>query len=486
MDKIITTFMFCLVFLAIGVGSVRANGIAIVSNTSNFQITQVQGTQQNITLTLADQETVDFVNVSFAPNPYVEMSPVSISSGSNVTVNATIIATQSFSGNIPIIGYYVSNLGQQNIVHNVSVDYTNGLSVCDFSAVQGDIVNWSSDVLSDVSLVNADTGQQVADILSNSSYSTTFSSPITFDYYFTRYGLQFTPTCTISVLSTTGYIHNPQFDANPYFSINITHLPTNLTVNIPIDTYTINVGDSTQDILTIRNNGNNTASNIHLDAGSWFNFTINDFDLAPGISKNIGYTIYPIISSSNQTNQNYNINLSISGNFDTYTHNFTIFIPYSLVTNNNTAQNPTLDQLASNAIQLALAYCHENPAFVSATGASCAQLFQAASNNANSTSSSLLEGLAKAIIDSIDSQSSFENAMKQYQANTTDTLNALQTNVSAIVSNLSASQNNSSATNETNQILAGAMIFGLVAFSLLYFIRRSKKKNLQNKFERFQ
>jgi len=134
--------------------------------------------------------------------------------------------------------------------------------------------------------------------------------------------------CELTVLSDVGYINNPELDDSLNLSITVKYPQTSLQLFTLSDTYNMNFYDTQEDIFSIKNTGSLIAKSIHLES-DWFTFTMNNFDLEPGQSKNIGYIINPKISYSNETDKTYTKEVKITGNFPPLTQSFVIYIAYA-------------------------------------------------------------------------------------------------------------------------------------------------------------
>ena len=198
--------------------------------------------------------------------------------------------------------------------------------------MKGDSINWINNVLDEIDLVRTNEGVSFKEILEGEVYTKSFNYPETFTYYATRIGLPFTQSCIINVIDDNGIVHSLQYDDILNLNLKINYEPTTISYGFLKDYYTISYDGSKQDIFTIENTGDKIAKNIYLSGGWFSSFTSNNFDLAIGESKNVGYTITPEVFSTNETNKTYEKELLITGNFNTINKNFSITIPYKEIT----------------------------------------------------------------------------------------------------------------------------------------------------------
>lgn len=323
MKKVVVSFLF---FFLISI--VSANGLVIsAGNLSSIEKTYEQ--DYTITLNISNTEPFDFYNITFPSNDIIEINKITkLSSGQSIQVQATIKTNEDFSGSARLRGDYFSTLGQSNKTHTINIDYYDGFDVCDIDIVEGDSIDWINLVQDEIILRNADTGEDFRTILEGENFSKKFNYPQELNYYaMILVGIPFTQMCTINIQDDSGYVHSLSYDAILDFNVNINYPPTQISINIPTTDYDMDYDGEESDIFNIRNDGSDIAKNIHL-SGEWFSFTENDFDLAPGDSKNIGYTINPMVYLTNDTDKVHIKNITIEGNFDRIDSSLNIFINY--------------------------------------------------------------------------------------------------------------------------------------------------------------
>ena len=343
-----------LILLLILPGLVSAAGLRIVNQSSN-NINKIFERNEVFTFDIINDEAFNFYNISLYNFTNIDSSVISVlTPGQVYRVNNTISKDISYNSSIRIKGFYTAQVGASNSTHNINIDFYSGVSKCNFVAIKGDKVKWTNTVNDDIILRNSVTQNDVVTIIKNGTYETTFDAPTTFQYYFLRRGYIFTNPCTITVLDDNGLVNNPEYDAFLYLNVSIIYTPTNISYNILLKNYTVNVFQSQDGVMSITNNGNVTAKNILL-SGEWFGFSSNGFDLAPGATKALTYTISPIVANTNDTNKIYSKNLMINGNFPQITENFTIYVPYMNLDTMNGSSN------FQNIFDMFKIYCASHP-----------------------------------------------------------------------------------------------------------------------------
>ena len=313
-------------------------GVFLLSSTSALNILQndvtinkTAGTNINFQITIQNDNPMDFFNIRFKETEVISMIPINLTAGSTQNVTVSVIGDSNYNNQITLIGEYETTIGSSNITETIEIDYNSGFSRCNVEIIKGDHILWRNLVLDEIDLINEENDQIFRTIEEGDNYTRTFNYPDTFDYHAERIGLPFTASCTINVLNDHGLVHSLQYDDTINLNLKINYDPTTISYNFPKVSYTINYDSSKEDIFTIENTGTKIAKQVHL-SGDWFSFAINDFDLAVGQSKNIGYTINPEVFSTNETNKTHEKEITITGNFNEVKQNFSIYIPYDEIT----------------------------------------------------------------------------------------------------------------------------------------------------------
>jgi len=333
---------------------VSANGLLITEN--NFGVNKTEGQDYIFNFTIKNTEPFGFQDLG-SSSPLLEFSPFDLASGENKTIVAFIKSDDNFDGQIRIEGDYLISVGHSNTTEIINIDQ-GGFDKCNRNLVIGDKIVWVNKVNDQVRLKNADTSNEITTILGYKNYTKSLAVVESFNYYATIIGLQFTETCNINVMSDEGYVHNSDYDAIINLNLDIDYNPTQIISTLYTTNYNLTYNENKQDVITIRNNGQNKARNVHL-SGDWLTFSENDFDLNVGESKNLQYTINPIIYESSQTNKTYNLNLQIEGNFQSMNETLTVYIQQANVGSGLT--NGTIDyEFLENTFKL---YCQIKPDF---------------------------------------------------------------------------------------------------------------------------
>jgi len=330
------------IIMSLIIGIFLISFISALEITSNpiIEVDKVSGQNIDFQVSVKNTEPFKLFNITFEDD-FISMNKFDLEPNENKTFTVTIDKDKTFDGQIRLRGDYYTDVGYSNETKTVIVDYDNGFDVCNLELIVGDKVVWVNDVLDDIKLKNYETGNYFATIPENTNYTKVFNYPEEFHYYGTIIGIPFTEVCYLNVKDKEGYVHNSEYDGVIDLKINLIYPLTTITKTILTDEYNIDYGSSKEDILKIENTGNKIAKTIHLHS-DWFSFDINDFDLEPGESKNIGYKITPIIYNTNDTDKTYTKTLKIEGNFETLEHDFKITIPYKDI--GSLIGNTTIDE----------------------------------------------------------------------------------------------------------------------------------------------
>lgn len=318
------------VFILLLISSVSATGLRV--NETMININKTVGNNQVFTFTLINDENFSFYNITFVSDKINFPNITEFPANQNAKIDAVFKSDTAGVTSTLIKGFYSSNVGQEFKTYDINVSNSAPfLSSCDLTLVVGDSIRWNNQVLDAVIMEDsASVPVEGGSILTNQSYLKQFNSAGLLVYHFKRSGFTFTPSCTISIVNASGMVNNQLYDGVLDVNVNLKYDDTLLSVNILNLNYTMDFNDNQDGIFSVTNIGNKTAVGITL-SGEWFLFNSNNFNLNPGQTKGIIYTIVPIITNSNQTNIHHYQNITISGNFNSQTIPFDILINTAII-----------------------------------------------------------------------------------------------------------------------------------------------------------
>jgi len=330
--------IFVMVFV-FAITLINANGLRVIE--SSVYVNKTIGQDKNITITIANEEPVNFLNLTLEDSSIVKMPMIaSIASGTNMSVTLTVKTDEDIVSSFRIKGFYETNIGETNALYEVNFSKPlpdlNGMSRCDFSIIKSDSVKWYNYAFSTACMRQLPGEHPVdgGDIARGNSFTKKFTEAGSFSYAFYMCNLANIPisnTCTITILPTTGLINDPNKDAILNLNIKVSYEPTIINYSFSNTNMRMGFLDTQEGVISITNIGNKVARNIKLTGDSWFTFSANNFDLSPGVTKPILYTITPQIYMTIDTNKTYNKTVTITGNFPTASQDFQVYVDYALI-----------------------------------------------------------------------------------------------------------------------------------------------------------
>jgi len=439
---------------------ISASGIEIVGQ-SEFSLNKTEGIDQMIIFRIKNTENFDFYNLTSLNNDVLELEKIDkLSINEERNVSAIIKSDSYFNGSIKLKAVYLSDVGTSNNLYEIEIDYQNGINICSLSPIYvGDSVKFINLVNDYIVLQNLGTNQIIQQIAKNDSYTTLFESPTILRYVALRQGFIFTNVCSIDVLDTTGYVHNPSYDAEINLNLNVLYKQTTIETTFLNSEYTLNWNERFEDLFSIKNNGNETAKDMYL-TGDWIGyFSVNNFDLSPGQSKTISYKISPDIQTTEQTGKDYKKNLTIQGNFETITKEFNISIRYTEI-----SEQQYYNQTINNALVRAwyVDYCNN----INPSDPICEKEIiytnESGSNEFNTTmNEDQLKGLFESWFNFIDKYDVDRNIEMEQTLNQSDRLLFLEQNYL----NMSDGMNRMAEKSEEDNALS---IFFVIFFSVVF------------------
>jgi len=253
---------------------------------------------------------------------------ITIPTNSTKTIDFTLTPTESFHGNIqvPVSFKYEVSLPEESRTHYVNITEYN------FNPNHLDIRQDDTIIFKNVDIVSHT-------ILSGSLFNQHLLPNETFSKVFNQVGeinyqdLNFYFGGTINILNKTTKekSHNPNYDIIWAINLNAILNPTNLSITNSKTDYEIQHTKSDVGMITIRNNGTETAELITItSSSSWVSFNKNNINIEAGKEGYVEYTIVPILLNTNETDKTYNIDIKIkASNSEEYIKTITVFIPHA-------------------------------------------------------------------------------------------------------------------------------------------------------------
>lgn len=328
--------LLIIVIAIASLSGVHANGLSV--SPGSFTVNKTMGQSTTITFTIQNPEPYDFYNITFEPNIYASFPEVPVlASGQSTSVTATILTDSTLNTSLRVKGKYYSTVGIINANHSVAVNPYSS-SPCMLSITRGDSVIWTSSVQSVLNMRENPSNNPIdgaGSVALNQTYTRTFMDTGAFSYRWFVGSWGFPEVCTITILNDTGYVNDPNLDFLLNLDLHVNFPPTTVAAEAPILNYSLNFFDTAEGVLSVTNLGGSDAKAIHL-SGEWITFSSNDFDLSPGQTRGIVYTIDPAISRTDETNKSYLKTITITGNFPAISKSVQVFIRYANLVSNST------------------------------------------------------------------------------------------------------------------------------------------------------
>ena len=460
---------------------VAANGLSLVNDTV-IEINKTSGIDKDFTFSLRNEEAYTMFNVSFEDNDHVSLPIIDqIAAGATRQVTAKAVGDADFSGIVRVKGFFQSQVGASNATTEITMDFTNGFDLCDISITKGDTVRWINTVNDEVRLKNQDTNSEFAIIATNDTYETTFDTAQILTYYAQRHGFAFTDVCKITILEDTGLVNDPSLDAQVAFDIDVSFEQTTVEVTAVTTEHTVSVFDTDEGVITIKNTGSRPAKEVSLQ-GEWFSFNKNNFDIASGSTVVVTYTILSAkngITSTNDTDQTYHKNITISGNFPEHIVNYDITIPFLEIGNGTSTSGKSILDILKEECENDPDFCGIEPKIVyrdgtnNTNGAVDVQVVQDDLNN-----------LFRFFIDNTDSTNEIFAFLKEKIEGSESKLGVIEQRITSLEADNKALVEADSSAINTGIILLLVfclLIIGGLVFAAIHFYRKGKT---QEHFER--
>lgn len=468
--KVLLSFLF--IFLLISL--VSANGLLITPN--NFNVNKTAGINTNIIFNITNMDTKVFNNVSIQNNSYITFSPIaSIQPGQIMTVTGTINSNANINTSLRIRGYYMTDVGSQNKFYNINISsYTAPITPCDFSIIKGDTLNFSNKLNNAIIIKDVNNNQDVTTIPPNSFFPLQMNMPTSFKYTIYISGFQLSSVCTVTVLDTQGLVNDPTLDGILNLNIKNSYEPTNVTLNLLTNNFSMDFFDTKDAIMTVTNTGNKKAYDVTL-SGEWMSFSANHFDLGIGESKGIIYTVSPVIMTTTDTNKTYIKPMKANGNFNEVTSGVSVFVNYANFDTNTTSK--------ADVDYLLKVFCPNYPNSVLCNGTGQNIIYKYINNASDETfnvtmSQSQVRDLWLYLFQTGDKIDTLNNYMKeQIEAILTNqsTSNMKVNNLLALTEDNKKSQDSAVSNVLILAVIIMIVIVGSIVGILIYLYRREKK-----------
>jgi plastocyanin len=426
-------------------------------------------------------------NITFLPVPNMIFGPIG-----NLTPNSSGLYQFHVYTNDIITSTYTSKISF-NYLTQTTIQGTNHQIVIDnagfhpsfLQLIRGDTITITNQENLNHSFTATDYSSDVP-LIYNSNYTQTMNTVGDLHYFdrLTNYGLE------LNVLTNVqdSFTHSSDYDIplTIYFNSNLQ--ATQLSKQIFLTDYTINYNQTQQGAIMITNNGTEIAYGVSLDM-QWATFSPNNFNLNPSESKVVAFSMTPILTSTDQSNRNYALNMTIKGtNTDPIYQVINVFVPLTSFLGGN---GTCLDIAAVWAAKLA--FCNSYPSSLECSVGPQIVYQNVTVYSDKPTNMTFTEDEVKTIKDNLkaggDTFTREENMIKLFIKSQQDWMIYMENKSNAtdfrteVIYNLSTKNERRLNANETSSTITTVLIIAFIFFAVLgsgiYFILRqvNKQKN---------
>lgn len=318
---------------------------------TNYEVSVQTHEESNQNFLIRNTFDLKLYDVQFGGLPGFDFPYFDLDKGEERIVNYTILRndTGEFNYNAEVSYKYEVNLPIEQDTHYISITHE-GFIPNFITIRKGDGVIWTNND----SIIRTVTSSSFDRSLDpNETYEREFNNVGTITYQ----DLTLFQGGTISVVNETQgqLVQNPDLNVNWQVKLMLYLENTSLEITNTVNNYTVDVNDTAEGLMEIRNIGNYTAESINLKATpAWLNFEDSNFDLESDKNYYLIYQINPLLFETSETNRTHNITIEISSkNTETYQIELSVYVPYSEV----------LDDLGSQEgfLSFYMKYCQANP-----------------------------------------------------------------------------------------------------------------------------
>lgn len=430
----------------------------IVINPTSLLVNKTYNVPLYTNINITNAGAYVYTNITLETNDITSFNKIdTLNPGETKIINLTINGNYNTQKSLRVKGYYFSNAGQPFNTYHVNVSsYSAQLNPCDITMIKGDTLKIKNLLNNNIIIKDTTTNIDVANLANNVEYTIPFNAPTIFRYSIYVTGFQLTNICTISVMDTNAFINDPLLDGRLNITTNINYEPTTLNYTMMNTNFSMNFFDTRDGMMTVSNTGSKIAYNVTLKA-DWLSFNSNGFNLNPGETKGLIFTVTPIIYSTTDTNKTHVKTISITGNFPTQNTSISTYINYANFEGNTS--NADIDYL--NRV-----FCPQYPNSVLCNGSGTQIVYRYVNNMSDeqvniSMSSSQIRDLWIHQLQKDDELTTTNNILKEQLA-------SIQANQSMIAYNSQTLSEKQSALEQSQANNARGILFFMIGFILVF------------------
>jgi plastocyanin len=315
--------------------------------------------EKNFSITIRNNYTFDILDFSFSglkEKGFVFPS-MTIPKNTSATYSIKVKTNQSYHGTIASLvefKFYV-DLPEGTSTHTIRISEY-GFNSSYNTIRDGDTIVWTNTDTLTHDIYSAHFG--TISIAPNQTQSYTFHTIGSFSYYdldFVDFN-EFQGIIEVVNKTSKQKAHNPNYDITWNVNLNSVLDETIINAENSQSSFNIEYGQFKKGLLTITNTGTTKAEEINLSSDSeWIAFDENNFDLSPGSTEWVEYTIFPNMMATEGTNKTYNKTISLKAyNSNQKNISISIFIPYKEISGELGGDQATMEYYS-------VIFCPKNP-----------------------------------------------------------------------------------------------------------------------------
>jgi len=442
---------------------------SLQSSSQNLTINKTVGQDVTIPITINNPTDKYFQNVSLEYSPYVTMTPiVNLGIGGYANTTLRFSSDEDRQISIRVKGLYQAAIGDSNTQYPIKFNRET-IDNCVFSIISGESVLLNYTDTTEMKLYNIDTQAEFKTFNSPDIYLLSGLAVGDFRFEIRRLGYAI-HSCKISVLPNTGLINDPNLDL--ILNLNIKNNYVNTAINLESvskDNFDLKFYETFPgNHIVLKNTGNETAKNINI-SGEWMTFGENNFDILPGATYFVSFSVKPSITHTNQTNKTYVKNLYISGNFPQVVKNISISVQYADV-------NSELGDTEQGLVSFITQFCNENPNICNTEPRIIYRSINDSENYFNATlGENQLKSVFMALADFIENQEEVNNDRKEKDATMEESTKQTEDKIKSLESKISVFN---SIAIFVGIILSSLIIGSILVYIAFYYKRKNKLAEL--------
>jgi hypothetical protein len=342
---------FPLLILLIAIFSISLTSAAIIITPTQTEIDAVIGSLVQFQLNLNSTYNMSLYNLSFTQVPclsFPKIQELPQHSAGNILITGVIEESCAGLKTSTLKGFYSDTMDSTPQTHNLYIEDTQ------FNP------NSMSIKKDDTIIFHNMLGYEV--IITSQEFTRTIPSGQSTSIQFQNIGmlpiqqstLGYWINLDIQNRTSLGLIYNPEFDTQVSFNINPYFNQTDISASFLESNLTVEYGAEGEALLEVKNIGSETARLVLLSNHGWsLSYSKNNFNIEPSSSSFVVIKFTPELTNTSETNQTYEIPISISGkNFPSSEIILKVNVPYEDYSVNKTYTREEYEKIRSDLMAI--------------------------------------------------------------------------------------------------------------------------------------